>query len=396
MATHEQPTNTLTAAESEAMRPLEGVCVLDFSTLLPGPMASLMLAEAGAEVIKVERPGRGEEMRSYTPKWGRESVNFALLNRGKKSVTLDLKAPEDLERAYGLARRADIVLEQFRPGVMDKLGLGYERLREMNPTLIYCSITGYGRTGPKSQRAGHDLNYQGDTGLLALSMGGPEQHTVPPALLADIAGGTYPAVINILLALEERRRTGVGRHLEIAMADNLFTFMYWAIGNALGAGQWPGNGADLVTGGSPRYRLYRTRDGKVVAAAPLEDKFWSSFCDAIGLEADLRDDAAHPEATAQRVAEIIASDDADQWQQRFALADCCCTIVANLRTALADPHFRARGLFDFRLVNEAGQMLPALPVPIDAAFRAPAADPIAAPSLGAHNDDYLRSNDPSG
>jgi crotonobetainyl-CoA:carnitine CoA-transferase CaiB-like acyl-CoA transferase len=378
------------------MRPLEGVCVLDFSTLLPGPMASLLLAEAGAEVIKVERPGRGEEMRSYEPKWGRESVNFALLNRGKKSVTLDLKAPSDLERAYGLASKADIVLEQFRPGVMDRLGLGYETLRAMNPRLIYCSISGYGQTGPKSQRAGHDLNYQGDTGLLALSMGGPDQHTVPPALLADIAGGTYPAVINILLALEERRRTGVGRHLDIAMADNLFTFMYWAIGNALGAGQWPGNGADLVTGGSPRYRLYRTRDGKVVAAAPLEDKFWASFCDAIGLEPDLRDDAAKPGATAARVAEIIASDDADQWRQRFAVADCCCTIVADLRAALSDPNFRARGLFDFGLVNEARQTLPALPVPIDAAFRGAAGDFVAAPSLGADNDNQLGGREPSG
>jgi crotonobetainyl-CoA:carnitine CoA-transferase CaiB-like acyl-CoA transferase len=377
------------------MRPLDGVRILDFSTLLPGPMASLMLAEAGAEVIKVERPGRGEEMRSYTPKWGRESVNFALLNRGKKSVTLDLKTPDDLERAYELARMADIVLEQFRPGVMDKFGLGYERLRAMNPRLIYCSITGYGRTGPKSQGAGHDLNYQGDTGLLALSMGGPAQHTGPPALLADIAGGTYPAVINVLLALEERRRTGVGRHLEIAMADNLFTFMYWAIGNALGAEQWPGNGTDLVTGGSPRYRLYRTRDGKVVAAAPLEDKFWTSFCEAINLETDLRDDAVDPEATAARVAEIIASAEADQWQQRFAVADCCCTIVVDLRTALADPHFRARGLFDFGLVNEAGQTLPALPVPIDAAFRGPIKDVLAAPSLGAHNKDYLGGSEPS-
>lgn len=376
------------------MRPLDGVRVLDFSTLLPGPMASLMLAEAGAEVIKVERPGRGEEMRSYTPKWGRESVNFALLNRGKKSVTLDLKAPEDLERACALARTADIILEQFRPGVMEKLGLGYARLRAMNPRLIYCSISGYGRTGPKSQRAGHDLNYQGDTGLLALSVGGPAQHTVPPALLADIAGGTYPAVINVLLALEERRRTGVGRHLEIAMADNLFTFMYWAIGNALGAEQWPGNGTDLLTGGSPRYRLYRTRDGKVVAAAPLEDKFWASFCDAIGLETDLRDDAANPEATAARVADIIASDEAELWQQRFDVADCCCTIVADLRTALADPHFRARGLFDFGIVNEAGQTLPALPVPIDIAFRGPAGCVLAAPPLGAHNDEYFERGGP--
>ena len=371
------------------MRPLSGVFVLDFSTLLPGPMASLMLAEAGAKVVKVERPGKGEEMRSYLPKWGDESVNFALLNRGKKSVALDLKSPADLEHALALARKADIVLEQFRPGVMDKLGLGYAKLREINPRLIYCSITGYGSSGPKSPRAGHDLNYIGETGLLGLSMGGPEQYTLPPALIADIAGGTYPAVINILLALEERRRTGVGRHLEIAMAHNLFTFMYWAMGNALAADQWPGNSTDLVTGGSPRYQLYRTKDGRVIAAAPLEDKFWGIFCETIGLDAALRDDAINPQATTARVAEIVASVDSNIWRERFQTADCCCTIVADLREALADPHFCQHGLFDHRLVNEAGQTLPALPVPVDTAFRAPAGECQSAPPLGAQTSEYL-------
>jgi crotonobetainyl-CoA:carnitine CoA-transferase CaiB-like acyl-CoA transferase len=371
------------------MRPLDGVFILDFSTLLPGPMASLLLAEAGAEVVKVERPGRGEEMRAYAPRWGGESINFALLNRGKKSVVLDLKSPDDLRHALGLVEKADVVLEQFRPGVMDKLGLGYDALRVLNPRLIYCSITGYGGSGPKSTNAGHDLNYIGDTGLLALSMGAPGQYTLPPALIADIAGGAYPAVMNILLALEERRRTGVGRYLGISMADNLFPFMYWAIGNALGAGQWPANGADLVTGGSPRYRLYRTRDDRALAAAPLEDKFWATFCETIGLDAGLRDDAADPDATAARVAKIIASETAATWRARFAAADCCCTIVADLREALADPHFAARGIFGHVLVNEAGDTLPALPVPIDAAFRAPNNQGAAAPALGADNGAYL-------
>jgi alpha-methylacyl-CoA racemase len=371
------------------VRPLEGIFVLDFSTLVPGPMASLLLAEAGAEVVKVERPGRGEEMRSYVPRWGSDSANFAMLNRGKSSVTLDLKTAEGAEHARDLARRADIVLEQFRPGVMDRLGLGYEALRSLNPRLIYCSMTGYGASGPKSQRAGHDLNYIGDTGLLAISMGGPERYTLPPALLADIAGATYPAVINILLALEERRRTGVGRHLDIAMTDNLFTFMYWAIGGGASADEWPGNGTDLVTGGSPRYRLYPTRDGLVAAAAPLEDKFWATFCDMIGLEAALRADAADPVATARGVAALIVAEDAAYWRERFAVANCCCTIVADLRAAMEDPHFRGRGLFDFKLINEAGQEMPALPVPIDAAFRGPIGQPVAAPPLGAHNRDYL-------
>lgn len=372
------------------MRPLEGLLVLDFSTLLPGPMATLMLAEAGAEVIKIERPGRGEDMRGYDPKWGRDSVNFALLNRGKKSLALDLKDPADQAKLAPLLARADIIIEQFRPGVMDRLGLGYEAVAKINPRLIYCSITGYGQTGPKRDVAGHDLNYIGDAGLLALSMGPLEQPVVPPALIADIAAGAYPAVMNVLLALTERTRTGQGRYLDVAMADNLFPFMYWALGNGLATGQWPGNGSDLVTGGTPRYRLYPTADDRVVAAAPIEPKFWAEFCDIIGLEPELRDDSRDPAATVKRVAEIIRGESADTWRGRFASRDCCCTIVADAHEALADPHFAARGLFARTLVNEAGAHLPALPVPVDPAFRAPADEPAAAPVLGAHNAELLK------
>jgi crotonobetainyl-CoA:carnitine CoA-transferase CaiB-like acyl-CoA transferase len=365
------------------MRPLEGLLVLDFSTLLPGPMATLLLAEAGAEVIKIERPGRGEEMRGYDPKWGRDSVNFALLNRGKQSLALDLKAPADRARLDRLIARADVIVEQFRPGVMARLGLGYEDVAKVNPRVVYCAITGYGQSGPKRDVAGHDLNYIGDAGLLALSMGPLDRPVVPPALIADIAGGAYPAVMNILLALAERARTGRGRYLDVAMSDNLFTFMYWAIGNGLAADQWPGNGTDLVTGGTPRYRLYATADDRMVAAAPIEQKFWEEFCEIIGLEPALRDDARDPAATARRVAEIIRGETAEIWRGRFAGRDCCCSIVADLREALNDPHVAARGLFSRTLLNEAGDRLLALPVPINAAFRGPPDEALAAPALGA-------------
>lgn len=372
------------------MRPLEGVFVLDFSTLLPGPMATLLLAEAGAEVVKVERPGSGEEMRSYAPKWGRDSVNFALLNRGKKSIALDLKDENERARLRPLVERADVIVEQFRPGVMARLGLDYDTVATINAKVIYCSITGYGQSGPKRDAAGHDLNFIGDAGLLALSIGTVADPVVPPALIADIAGGAYPAVINILLALKERQQSGRGRRLDISMADNLFPFMYWAIGSGLAAGQWPGNGAALVTGGTPRYRLYGTRDGKVVAAAPIEQKFWDIFCDIVGLDDKLRDDAANPAATAARVAQIIAADDAAAWALRFSGKDCCCSVVATIQQAMNDPHFRARGLFDHVLANEDDLRLPALPVPVDSAFRAPPATAIAAPALGLHNADYIR------
>ncbi|MGH7090719.1 MAG: CoA transferase, partial [Stellaceae bacterium] len=153
------------------MRPLEHLLVLDFSTLLPGPLATLLLAEAGAQVIKIERPGTGDEMRGYAPKFGDSSVNFALLNRGKRSVAIDLKAPDALHRLEPLLRRADILVEQFRPGVMARLGLDYERVRALNPRLVYCSITGYGASGPRAGDAGHDLNYLAETGMLMLAAG---------------------------------------------------------------------------------------------------------------------------------------------------------------------------------------------------------------------------------
>jgi len=372
----------MTAAAEAARQPLAGVCVLDFSTLLPGPLATLLLAEAGAEIIKIERPGAGDEMRSYQPRFGPSSVNFALLNRGKRSVAIDLKAPDALARLRPLIARADVVVEQFRPGVMDRLGLGYEALSEINPRIVYCAITGYGQTGPKAQLAAHDLNYAAESGLLGLGAGADGAPIVPPALIADIAGGSYPAMINILLALRERESSGRGRKLDVAMADNLFTFMYWALGNGLAAGDWPRPGGELVTGGSPRYQIYRTSDGRFLAAAPLEQKFWENFCEAIGLEAEWRDDGSDARGTREAVARRVASRTAEAWSTALAGKDVCCAIVASVEEALADAHFQARGLFAQQLIA-AKRAICALPVPIDPAFRRTAA--LGYPALGEDN-----------
>ena len=349
-------------------QPLAGIRVVDFSTLLPGPFAGLILAEAGAEVIKIERPGRGDEMRGYEPKFGEDSVNFALLNRGKRSIAIDLKDPLERARLMPLIAEADVLIEQFRPGVMDRLGLGYEALRKRNPRLIYCSITGYGQSGPRADVAGHDLNYIAETGLLHLAAGSAGAPVVPPALIADIGGGTYPAVINILLALQQRARTGQGCRLDIAMCDHLFPLMYWALGNGFAAGRWPRPGDELVTGGSPRYRIYRTADDRFLAAAPLEQRFWDRFCALIGLDDRHRDDAQDRGATIARVAEIIRGKDAAHWQDVFRGQDVCCAIVAPLEEAVEDPHFRARRLFDWQ-VTEEGRTIPAVPVPVVPAFR---------------------------
>jgi alpha-methylacyl-CoA racemase len=347
-------------------QPLSGILVLDFTTLLPGPLATLMLAEAGAEVIKIEKPG-GEEMRSYPPHFDGERAFFAVLNRGKKSMVLDLKTEKGRTRLAPLIARADILVEQFRPGVMDRLGLGFDAVRRINSRVVYCSISGYGQSGPRADEAGHDLNYIGTTGLLALNPGASP--TVPPGLMADIGGGTFPAVINILLGLRQRDITGEGCHLDIAMADAMFTLGWHALAAGQATGHYPAPGEAHFAGGSPRYQLYRTKDGKLVACAALEQKFWLSFCAAIGLASQLADDEANPTATKTAVAAIIAGKSADDWQPLLTAADCCATIVASLEQAMRDPHFIARGLFAYEVTGRSGKAMAALPLPIAPAFR---------------------------
>jgi crotonobetainyl-CoA:carnitine CoA-transferase CaiB-like acyl-CoA transferase len=363
--------------------PLDGILILDFSTLLPGPLAALLLAEAGAEVIKVERPGTGDEMRSYHPQFGSTAVNFALLNRGKRSIALDLKDPADRSRLASLLARADVVIEQFRPGVAARLGIDAASVHAVNPRAVHCSISGYGQDGPYRDRAGHDLNYIAEAGMLGLSAGPDGAPVLPPALIADIAGGTYPAVVNILLALYQRERTGVGIALDIAMADNVLTFLYWAMGDTW-LGKPPVPGGELVTGGSPRYDIYRSADGRWIAAAALEDRFWVELCALLELPAELRDDSRDPAASRAGVAAAFAGRPAAEWAVEFAARDVCCSIVLSTEESLAHPQFAARGLFDRRIADAGGAQLPALPVPIVPALRRPDVV-LGYPDLGADN-----------
>ncbi|SDU09724.1 CaiB/BaiF CoA-transferase family protein [Stappia sp. ES.058] len=348
-------------------QPLSGLTVIDFSTLLPGPLATLMLAEAGATVIKIERPG-GEDMRFFPPKSGDVGTLYAMLNRGKRCLELDLKAADARARILELTDAADIVVEQFRPGVMARLGLGADELCARNPRLIHCSITGFGQSGPRAMEAGHDLNYMALTGLLALSRGSFDAPVLPPAQFADIGGGSFPAVINILLALLQRDRTGKGSRLDIAMCDAMFTFALFAQAQLTTLGHAPKNGADLLTGASPRYRLYPAADGHLIAVGALEDKFWQALCDAVELPDLHRDDRRDSEACAAAMAERIASRTAAEWVPVLAGADCCATPLATLEDAFRDPHFLERGLFDFT-ADADDTPIPATIVPIDRAFR---------------------------
>jgi alpha-methylacyl-CoA racemase len=359
-------------------QPLSGIRIVDLTNLLPGPLATLMLAEAGAEVIKIERPG-GDDMRGYNPQWQGTGAAFSLLNRGKKTLTIDLKTREGAAELRSLVEGADVLVEQFRPGVMAKLGFDYGAARAINPRLIYCSITGYGQTGPRTNEAGHDLNYIASTGLLALQPGPPDHPVVPPALVADIAGGTFPAVINILLALRQRDLTGEGCHLDIAMTDAMFTFAWRALAGLWASGSLATSGQSELTGGTARYHLYPAKGGGIVACAALEDHFWQRFVAVIGLDEKLRDDTRDQAATIAAVAAVIATRSAAEWAPVFAKADCCVTIMRSLEEALADPHFVARGLFAYRVKGGQGATLTALPVPVDPQFREPAGSEKASP-----------------
>jgi len=361
------------------MLPLEGLRVLDFSTLLPGPLASLVLAEAGADVIKVERPG-GEDLRRYPPEVDGASAVFALLNRGKSSLEIDLRAPGAAARLLAMAPTVDVVLEQFRPGVMARMGLGYAQWQAANPRIVYCAITGYGQAGPLAEHAGHDLNYQAQAGLLGLAAGADGMPGMPAVLAGDIGGGSWPAVANILLALRRRDRTSEGCYLDVAMSENLLTFAFWGLAAGYATGRWPRAGLGLFTGGSPRYRIYATADGRHLAVAPLEDKFWRAFCKAIALPEPLCDDARDPAATMAAVAERLAARPAAHWEEVFARADCCVNLVRSLEEAARDLHFAARAVFA-RQVPVGAHVLPALPIALAPALRRPEAS-VAAPALG--------------
>ena len=350
------------------MQPLTGLFVLDFTTLLPGPLATLMLVEVGAEVLKIEQPG-GENARRFPPFVGNESAAFAMLNRGKASITLDLKSDADRQKLVPLIKRTDIVVEQFRPGVMDRLGLGYEDLKTVNPRLIYCSISGYGQSGPRVHEAGHDINYIGNTGLLDLQPGSVDHPVVPPMLAADIAGGSFPAVINILLALRARDRSGQGCRIDIAMTDAMFTFTWAALAIGAATGRFPKPGDLWLVGGSPRYQIYPAKDGRLIACDALEPKFWAAFTEAIGLPKEFVDDAHNPMATRDAIAKLILTKTSDEWRPIFATADCCATVIVPLEEAMRYLHFVERGLFAHQVGTELGKTLTALPLPIAPEFR---------------------------
>ena len=363
---------TVLSARAPDLLPLSGATVLEFGTLVPGPLTSLLLAEAGADVIKIERPPGGDPLRAYEPKIDGSSVHFHALNRGKTSIFIDLKDGLDRQRIIPLLKRADIVIEQFRPGAMKRLGLDYATVKDVKPNVIYCSLTGWGQTGPKAGKASHDLNFLAESGHLDRVCGIDRAPSLPHLIAADIAGGVYPAVLNILLAYIRRLQTGEGAYLDVAIADGLMPFSYDLLIPALTMNIWPSRGNDLVTGGSPRYQLYRTKDARYLAVAAMEDRFWASFCDMIDLPLAYRSDSARPEDVRAEIQRRVAERPAAIWAELIVGKDMCCSLVATLQEALSDPQVVARQLLSKTVTTSAGP-IPALTLPVSPLFRNPAA-----------------------
>lgn len=326
---------------------LSGLQVLDFTSLWPGPLATSLLADLGADVLRVDAPDRADLLR-YLPPFDQdgEGAAYRAVNRNKRSLLLNLKAEGAAEVVRRLVSQYDIVVEQFRPGVLDRLGVGYEALKAVNPRLIWCSITSFGQTGPYRDRPGHDIDFVALSGI-ASHMGRPLQGpSNPGVLLGDVGGGTFGAVTGILAAVIHRNATGQGQRVDISMADGTLWLNGMAANGVLAGGEDPRPGEHQLAGGSA-YDYYRTLDGRFLAVGALEPKFWAMFCHAIGrpdLEHHDAGDAGAMAALKQQIAHAICQRDLVDWQGVFAEVPCCVEPVLSTREALAHPQFIERGM----------------------------------------------------
>jgi len=327
--------------------PLASLKVLDFSTLLPGPFASLLLADMGAEVLRIESPTRMDLVRVLPPHDQGTSASHAYLNRNKRSLALDLKQPAALEVVKQLLQDHDILLEQFRPGVMERLGLGYEALKAINPRLIYVSITGYGQTGPYKDRAGHDINYLSLAGVSSYT-GHEDSGPLPLGVqVADIAGGSLHGVIGLLAAVIAREHSGQGQHLDVSMTDCAFSLNAMAGAGYLACGVTPGREDQMLNGGS-FYDYYRTRDGRWMSVGSLEPDFMQQLCTALG-QPELAVLGLSPVPEQQKALKLafqieFEKHDFAELCTLFAGLDACVEPVLSLAEAVEHPQLKARDL----------------------------------------------------
>lgn len=334
----------------EAAAPLAGITILDLTRLLPGPAATMHLADMGATVIKIEDKGAGDYARTMSHVKNELSQLFIAVNRGKQFLKLDLKAAQDRDRFLSMVETADVVVESFRPGVMDRLGLGWKTLKERNPTLVMCAITGYGQTGPMALAAGHDINYAGYAGMLAQTTDDSGRPVLPNLQVGDLLGGTQSAVQGILAALLSVKMGGPGRFVDVAMTDGVFAHNLMPLLALNHYGHTAPPARDFLTGGVPCYGVYRCSDGRYMAVGALELKFWETCCDVLR-RPDLKsrhwslgqaiggDDAM---AVRAELDALFATRSRDEWSALFEPADCCVSPVLDTAEAATHPHFVSR------------------------------------------------------
>jgi crotonobetainyl-CoA:carnitine CoA-transferase CaiB-like acyl-CoA transferase len=333
-------------------KPLQGVRVLDLTRLLPGPVATMHLADMGAEVIKIEDPGPGDYARTMGHVGNEVSQFFIAVNRGKREMRLDLKDAAQRDTFLKMVEQADVVVESFRPGVMDRLGVGWEALKARNPKLVMCAISGYGKDGPHAQLAGHDINYIGLAGMLEQNVGPDGTPALGNLQVGDLLGGAQAAVQGILAALLGVRNGGPGRFIDVSMTDAVFAHNIMPLVAVNNFGKPAQPGRDLLTGGVPCYNVYRTSDGRHMAVGALELKFWQACCDVLG-RPELKEqhwslgqevggaEAMHVKA---ELDQLFATETLAVWNERFAQADCCVTPILRADEALAHPLMQARGM----------------------------------------------------
>jgi crotonobetainyl-CoA:carnitine CoA-transferase CaiB-like acyl-CoA transferase len=349
--------------------PLEGVRILDLSRLLPGPYATQMLGDMGAEVIKIEQPGVGDYMRDQEPSVpGGDSHVFSILNRNKRSVSLDLKDERGREAFLALAEDADAILDGFRPGVCERLGIGYDAVRERNDSIVYCSLTGYGQRGPYEQWAGHDINYIGIGGLLGMT-GDPDGNpTVPGLPIADFAGGMM-AALALMFGLYRAAATGEGDYYDVPMTDTIVSWMELYAGESLNPdGETPERGGTLPAGKFPCYNVYETADGRYITLGAMEFHFWENFCTEVGLEEYVNPVDHMPEGDRlaeieAAVADVFARRSRDEWLDRFDPAEVPVAPVNDLDEVWEDPQVLERDLLSYLEID--GEDVALVDNPID-------------------------------
>ena len=376
--------------------PLSDVKILDLTRLLPGGFCTLLLADLGADVIKVEDTGQGDYVRWAPPYYGSDehtplgtrSAIYLSLNRNKRSVRLDLKQEGGRQALLKLAESADVLVESFRPGVLDKLGVGYEVLRQANPALVYCPITGYGQDGPNRDRAGHDMNYLGLNGILSLTGEADGPPVQSGAQIADLGGGGLMAAVGILAALQEARRSGEGQMVDISMTDGSLAWLVMEAGRYFGSGEVPKRGEVMLSGGIICYRPYEAKDGWITCGA-LEPKFWAAFCNGVERPDLIEKQFEAPGSDAWReVAEVFRSRSRDEWRAFNDEHDCCIEPILDVDEALDSELVRAR-----RMVTAIEQpglgTVRQLGVPVKMG-RTPGDPTRPAPAFGEHTDEVLR------